>query len=411
MLLNRLWIGLIVVAFVTALVKLVGFGDLEVFRLMSDELFNSAKTAFEISLYLTGALCLWMGIMQIGEQGGAIQLLTKVVSPLFARLFPEVPKNHPANGAMMMNFSANMLGLDNAATPLGLKAMNELQALNPEPEKASNAQIMFLVLNTSGLTIIPLSILAYRASMGSEAPTEVFLPILITTFFSSLAGLIFVSIKQKINLFHPTVLAYIGTATLSIGVLLGLIVQHPDWAGPISNVGGNVLLFLIILSFIFMAVRAKANVYDAFIEGAKGGFETAIRIIPFLVAILVAVGVFRASGAMELLFSGIRQLAFSAGMVSVEFIDALPTAFMKPFSGSGARAMMIDVFNTHGPDSFAGKLASVFQGSTETTFYVLSVYFGSVGIKKTRYAAGAGLFADAAGIVIALFVSFLFFSQ
>jgi spore maturation protein SpmA len=411
MLLNRLWIGLIVIAFFTALVKLIGFGDLEVFRLMSDELFSSAKTAFEISLYLTGALCLWMGMMQIGEQGGAINVLTKAVSPLFVKLFPEVPKNHPANGAMMMNFSANMLGLDNAATPLGLKAMKELQELNPEPDKASNAQIMFLVLNTSGLTIIPLSILAYRASMGSEAPTIVFLPILITTFFSSLAGLIFVSIKQKINLFHPTVLAYIGTATLSIGVLLALIVQNPEWAGPISNVGGNILLFLIILSFIFMAVRAKVNVYDAFIEGAKGGFETAIRIIPFLVAILVAVGVFRASGAMELLFSGIREIAFTAGMASVEFIDALPTAFMKPFSGSGARAMMIDVFNTQGPDSFAGKLASVFQGSTETTFYVLSVYFGSVGIKKTRYAAGAGLFADAVGIVVALFVAFLFFNQ
>jgi spore maturation protein SpmA len=411
MLLNRLWIGLIVIAFFTALVKLIGFGDLEVFRLMSDELFSSAKTAFEISLYLTGALCLWMGMMQIGEQGGAINVLTKAVSPLFVKLFPEVPKNHPANGAMMMNFSANMLGLDNAATPLGLKAMKELQELNPEPDKASNAQIMFLVLNTSGLTIIPLSILAYRASMGSEAPTIVFLPILITTFFSSLAGLIFVSIKQKINLFHPTVLAYIGTATLSIGVLLALIVQNPEWAGPISNVGGNILLFLIILSFIFMAVRAKVNVYDAFIEGAKGGFETAIRIIPFLVAILVAVGVFRASGAMELLFSGIREFAFTAGMASVEFIDALPTAFMKPFSGSGARAMMIDVFNTQGPDSFAGKLASVFQGSTETTFYVLSVYFGSVGIKKTRYAAGAGLFADAVGIVVALFVAFLFFNQ
>jgi spore maturation protein SpmA len=411
MLLNRLWIGLIVVAFVTATVKLLGFGDMEVFRLMSDELFASAKTAFEISLYLTGALCLWMGMMQIGEQGGAISRLTRFVSPLFQRLFPEVPKNHPANGAMMMNFSANMLGLDNAATPLGLKAMKELQELNPEPQKASNAQIMFLVLNTSGLTIIPLSILAYRASMGSEAPTIVFLPILISTFFSSLAGLIFVSIKQKINLFHPTVLAYLGTATLSIGVLLTLVVQHPEWAEPISNVGGNLLLFLIILSFIIMAVRAKVNVYDAFIEGAKGGFETAIRIIPFLVAILVAVGVFRASGAMELLFSGIRQLAFMAGMASAEFIDALPTAFMKPFSGSGARAMMIDVFNTQGPDSFAGKLASVFQGSTETTFYVLSVYFGSVGIKQTRYAAGAGLFADAIGIITAIFVSFLFFSQ
>ena len=410
MLLNRLWIGLFLVAMITGLVKLIGFGDTLIFQSIVDAMFSSAKTAFEIALYLTGALCLWMGIMQIGEKGGALGYLTRAVSPLFQKLFPEVPKNHPAVGAMMMNFSANMLGLDNAATPLGLKAMNQLHELNPEKDRASNAQIMFLVLNTSGLTIIPVSILAYRMSSSSSNPSEIFLPILLTTFFSSLAGLLFVGIKQKINFFQPIILAYIGSATAFIFGLLIFLAYNPEHTGVISSVAGNLILFGIVITFILLAIRTKINVYETFIDGAKGGFDVAIKIIPFLVAILVAVAVFRASGAMELLFHGIRELAILMGVKCLEFIDALPTAFMKPFSGSASRGMMLDVFATSGPDSFAGRLASTFQGSTETTFYVLSVYFGSVGIKRTRYAAAAGLFADFVGIIAAIIISFIFFS-
>lgn len=410
MLLNRLWIGLFLIAMLTGLVKLIGFGDTLIFQSIVDAMFLSAKSAFEIALYLTGALCLWMGIMQIGEKGGALGYLTRAVSPLFQKLFPEVPKNHPAVGAMMMNFSANMLGLDNAATPLGLKAMNQLHELNPEKDRASNAQIMFLVLNTSGLTIIPVSILAYRMSSGSSNPSEIFLPILLTTFFSSLAGLLFVGIKQKINFFQPIILAYIGSATAFIFGLLIFLAYNPEHTGVISSVAGNLILFGIVITFILLAIRTKINVYETFIDGAKGGFDVAIKIIPFLVAILVAVAVFRASGAMELLFQGIRELAILLGVKCLEFIDALPTAFMKPFSGSASRGMMLDVFATSGPDSFAGRLASTFQGSTETTFYVLSVYFGSVGIKRTRYAAAAGLFADFVGIIAAIIISFIFFS-
>jgi spore maturation protein SpmB len=303
-----------------------------------------------------------------------------------------------------------MLGLDNAATPLGLKAMNQLHELNPEKDRASNAQIMFLVLNTSGLTIIPVSILAYRMSSGSSNPSEIFLPILLTTFFSSLAGLLFVGIKQKINFFQPIILAYIGSATAFIFGLLIFLAYNPEHTGVISSVAGNLILFGIVITFILLAIRTKINVYETFIDGAKGGFDVAIKIIPFLVAILVAVAVFRASGAMELLFQGIREIAILMGVKCLEFIDALPTAFMKPFSGSASRGMMLDVFATSGPDSFAGRLASTFQGSTETTFYVLSVYFGSVGIKRTRYAAAAGLFADFVGIIAAIIISFIFFS-
>lgn len=410
MLLNRLWIGLFVVAFITASIKLLGFGDTQVFKSIVDAMFDSSKTAFELALFLTGALCLWMGVMQIGEKGGALHYLTRAVSPLFEKLFPEIPKNHPAVGAMMMNFSANMLGLDNAATPLGLKAMNQLQELNPEKEKASNAQIMFLVLNTSGLTIIPVSILAYRMAAGSESPADVFLPILLTTFFSSMGGLLFVSIRQKINLLHPVILAYLGTTTVVVGSLIATVIYFPEYTEVISNVGGNVLLFGIVTTFILLAVRSKINVYETFIDGAKGGFDVAIKIIPFLVAILVAVAVFRASGAMELLFSGIREAAIFMGVKCLAFVDALPTAFMKPFSGTAARGMMMDVYANSGVDSFAGRLASVFQGSTETTFYVLSVYFGSVGIKSTRYAAGAGLFADFTGIIAAILLTSIFFT-
>lgn len=410
MLLNRLWIGLFVSAFVVGIIKLVGFGDTEVFFNMVTAMFDSAKQSFELSIYLTGALCLWMGFMEIGEKGGAVAHLTRWVSPLFSKLFPEIPKKHPAIGSMMMNFSANMLGLDNAATPLGLKAMNQLQDINPNKEEASNAQIMFLVLNTSGLTIIPVSILAYRAAAGSENAAVVFLPILIATFFSTLAGLITVSIMQKINLFQQTVIAYIGTALALVVGLLIFLSYNPQYTEIVSKVGGNVLLFSVIISFIALGVKAKINLYDTFINGAKGGFDVAIKIIPFLVAILVAVGVFRASGAMGMLFGEIKQLAVFLGATSTEFIDALPTAFMKPFSGSAARGMMLETFSSHGVDSFVGKMASTFQGSTDTTFYILAVYFGSVGIKKTRYAAGAGLIADLFGILAAIFVSYLFYN-
>lgn len=411
MLLNRLWIGLFSVAMIMGLVKLIFLGDVMVFKDIVDALFSSAKGAFEIALYLTGALCLWMGIMQIGEKGGAVQLLTKAFAPLFSKIFPDIPKNHPAQGSIMMNFSANMLGLDNAATPLGLKAMNQLQEINEDKDTASNAQIMFLVLNTSGLTIIPVSILAYRTGAGSISPSEVFLPILFTTFFASLIGLILVAIKQKINLFNRVVLTYLGSITLFIVGLLVWLTNQPDYIEPVSNIGGNILLFSVIILFIFLGVRKKVNVYECFIDGAKGGFDIAIKIVPYLVAILVAVAVFRASGAMELLFHGLKQGLVYVGITATEFVDALPTAFMKPFSGSAARGMMLETFDVHGVDSFVGKMAATFQGSTETTFYVLAVYFGSVGIKKTRYAAGVGLLADLAGIIAAIFISYLFYDN
>ena len=410
MLLNRLWIGLFLSALTVGLGKLLFFGDMMIFKEMVDALFESAELAFQIALFLTGALCLWMGFMEIGEKGGAIRILTRLVAPLFGKLFPDIPKDHPAVGSMMMNFSANMLGLDNAATPLGLKAMGQLQELNPVKDTASNAQIMFLVLNTSGLTIIPVSILAYRSGAGSASPSEVFLPILFSTFFASLVGLIVVSFKQKINLFNKTILAYLGTLTALIVGLLLFLYRNPDLVEPVSNVGGNLLLFSVIIVFIGLGIRKKINVYEVFIDGAKGGFDVAIKIVPYLVAILVAIGVFKASGAMELMFDGIRYLLKLAAVANTEFIEALPTAFMKPFSGGAARGMMLETFSTHGVDSFVGKMSATFQGSTETTFYVLAVYFGSVGIKKTRYAAGAGLIADAAGIVAAIFISFLFYT-
>lgn len=411
MLLNRLWISLFVIAGIMGGFKLIFLGDQLVFKEIVNALFESAKGAFEIALYLTGALCLWMGMMEIGEKGGAVNILTRAFAPFFEKIFPGVPKNHPANGSMMMNFSANMLGLDNAATPLGLKAMGQLQELNPKKDEASDAQIMFLVLNTSGLTIIPVSILAYRAAEGSTSPTIVFLPILIATFFATLVGIIAVSIKQKINLFNKVVISYLGTLTVFITALLLWLYNYPQYVEPVSNIGGNVILFGIILFFIFLGVRKKINLYERFIDGAKGGFNVAITIIPYLVAILVAVGVFKASGAMELLFQGIKAGLIALGFAYTEFVDALPVAFMKPFSGSAARGMMVDIFmdKNYGPDSFVGLLASTFQGSTETTLFVLSVYFGSVNIKKTRYAAGVGLLADLAGIIAAILLAYLFF--
>jgi len=347
--------------------------------------------------------------MKIGENGGAVRYLTRAVSPLFRKLFPEVPTNHPAIGAMMMNFSANMLGLDNSATPLGLKAMKELQTLNPEKEVASNAQIMFLVLNTSGLTIIPVSIFALRAE--SSSPTNVFLPILITTFISSLFGLIIVSIKQKINLFNRTVILYIGSLIVLIGSLLAYIVYHPEQSELISNIAGNGLIFLIIITFIVLGAFKRINVYDSFIDGAKEGFNVAISIIPYLVGILVAISVFRASGSLEALLDGIRVTAVYFGVTAMEWIDALPVAFMKPLSGGGARAAFVDVMNEFKVDSLQEKIAATMQGSTETTFYVLAVYFGSVNIKNTRYAAGAGLLCDFVGIISAIIISYLFYTN
>lgn len=411
MLLNRVFIGMFLLAVVIGLSKLFFWGDITIFGKMVESLFGAAKTGFELAIYLTGALCLWMGFMEVGEKGGAVSLLSKAVAPLFRKLFPEVPSDHPAVGSMMMNFSANMLGLDNAATPLGLKAMNQLQELNPEKDTATNAQIMFLVLNTSGLTVIPVSILAYRAAAGSSNPTEVFLPILFATFFSSLVGLIFVCIRQKINLFNSVFLAYIGTLTVLILGLLYYVVLHPEHSAVISNVGGNLLLMSIICFFFILAIRKKINVYESFIDGAKGGFQVAVSIIPYLVGILAAIAVFRASGAFDAILEGLKYILSAMGVVTMEFIDALPVAFMKPFSGSGARGMMLEIFKTHGVDSFAGKLAATFQGSTETTFYVLAVYFGAVNIKKTRYAATAGLIADFAGIIAAIIISYIFYAH
>lgn len=397
------------IAMVMGLSKLIFWHDLSIFEQMINSLFDAAKNGFEIALYLTGALCLWMGLMKVGEDGGAIRHLTRFVSPLFSKIFPEVPKDHPAIGSMMMNISANMLGLDNAATPMGLKAMKELQTLNPEPEKATNAQIMFLVLNASGLTIIPVSVLAMRAANGSISPSEVFLPILIATFFATLAALIYVGIKQKINLLNKVVLTYVGSLTLGIILLLYYLNGHPEMVEPISSVGSNVILFSVITAFILLAVRSKVNVYESFIEGAKGGFQTAISIVPYLVAMLSAIAVFRACGALDGLFDAIKLSFAYFGWMHTEFIDALPVAFMKPFSGSGARALMVDSFSTYGVDSFVGKLAATFQGSTETTFYVLAVYFGAVKVKNTRYAALGGIIADVVGVVTAIFVAYLFY--
>lgn len=408
MLLNRIWIGMFLIAFVVVAAKLIFWQDIAVMKNMIDALSSSAKTGFEISLYLTGAMCLWLGIMRIGENGGALNSLTNVVSPLFSKLFPDIPKNHPAIGSIMMNFSANMLGLDNAATPLGLKAMTELQELNETKDRASNAQIMFLVLNTSGLTIIPVSIFAMRS--GADSPTEIFLPILISTFVASLAGLIFVSIRQKINLFNKVILAYVGSLSVFIGVLLYYVIMHPDQGEAVSVVVGGGIMFGIILVFILMAMRKKVNVYESFLDGAKGGFDVAIKIIPYLVAMLCAIAVFRASGALDGLLDGIRWGVVSMGVTMTEWVDALPVAFLKPLSGSGARGAFAEVMTQFGAGSMQERIAATMQGSTETTFYVLAVYFGSVGIKNVRYAATAGLFADFVGIVSAIIVSYIFFS-
>ncbi len=409
MALNYLWIAFFLIAFVVGLVRLIVFGDLEVFPDMMNATFDSAKTGFNISLGLTGALTLWMGLMKVGEKGGMVQLMSRAIGPFFSRLFPELPKNHPAYGSMMINIAANMLGLDNAATPVGLKAMKELQESNPNKDTASNAQIMFLVLNTSGLTIIPISVMAIRATKGAVNPSDIFLPILLATFFSTLVGIVSVSIVQKINLFDKVILAYLGGFTALIGGFIWyLSTLSREMVNTISLLGANLLLFSIIIAFIIMALRKKENVYDAFIEGAKEGFGIAIKIIPFLVAILVAIAVFRESGTMDFIVDGVGQFFAFLGF-DTRFIDALPTAFMKPLSGGAARGMMVDAISTFGVDSFVGKVASTIQGSTDTTFYVLAVYFGSVGVKRTRHAVGCGLIADLAGIIASIWLAYLFF--
>lgn len=409
MVLNYIWIAFFGIAFLTALAKLVLFGNLEVFPSIMDATFSSSKIAFEISLGLTGVLSLWMGIMKIGEKGGLVNALARWLSPLFIKLFPDLPRNHPVIGNIFMNLAANMLGLDNAATPLGLKAMEGLQELNPKKDTASNPMIMFLVLNTSGLTLIPVSILVYRAQMGAAQPTDIFIPILLATFMSTLVGIIATALYQKISLWNRTILTALGGSLLLVGVLIwGFSSMDREQMNAVSTTVANVSLFSIIMAFIVAGMRHKINVYDAFIEGAKDGFSTAVRIIPYLIAILVAVGVFRASGAMDMLTDGVAALLRWFG-ADDRIVGALPTALMKPLSGSGARGMMVDAMQTYGADSFVGRLSCIFQGSTDTTFYILAVYFGSVGIRKTRHAVTCGLLADAAGILSAIAVAYFFF--
>jgi len=409
MILNYIWIAFFLIAFVVAIVKLLFLGDTGIFTALMNNAFSMAKTGFELSLGLTGIVTLWLGIMKIGEKGGAVNILARIVSPFFNKLFPEVPKNHPVHGSMLMNITANMLGLDNAATPLGLKAMNELQELNKDKDVASNSQIMFMILNASGLTVIPITIIIYRAQLGAMNPSDVFIPILISTFASVTTGIIVVSIIQKINLFNKVVLLYLGSIIAIIAGLLYYFSSLPDdKLNTYSSLLSNMLLFVIIISFITMALFKKVNVWESFIEGAKEGFNVAIKIIPFLVAILVGIGVFRASGAMEYFTDGVAWVFSSLGF-NTDFVDALPTAFMKPLSGSGARGMMLETMKTFGPDSFAGRLSCIFQGTSDTTFYIIALYFGSIGIKKTRYALGAGLTADLIGMITAVWVAYLFF--
>ena len=429
MVLNYIWIAFFLVAFVIAAVKLVFWGDFDVFPAMMDSTFSSSKTAFEISLGLTGVLSLWLGVMKVGEKGGVVNVLARMLSPIFTKLFPDIPKGHPVTGSIFMNIAANMLGLDNAATPLGLKAMEQMEEIknddlrmknkagaitNEEMERlkvsASNPMIMFLVLNTSGLTLIPVSIMVYRAQLGAAQPTDIFIPILLATFFSTLAGIIITSLYQRINLLNKTILLTLGGACLVVaGIIWGFSQMSPDTMNKVSTTVANILLMSIICGFILAGVRKKVNVYDAFIEGAKDGFTTAVRIIPYLVAILVGIGVFRASGAMDMLIGGMRWCVELTGM-NGQWVEAMPTALMKPLSGSGARGMMVDAMTNYGADSFVGRLSCVFQGSTDTTFYILAVYFGSVGIKNTRHAVSCGLLADLAGVIAAIAICYLFFA-
>lgn len=409
MALNYIWIAFFLIAFCIGLFRLIFFGDIDVFPAMMNSTFDSSKTAFEISLGLTGVLSLWLGVMKIGEKGGMVNFIARLLSPIFAKLFPDIPKGHPVTGSIFMNIAANMLGLDNAATPLGLKAMKEMQELNKDKDTASNPMIMFLVLNTSGLTIIPVSIMVYRAQMGAANPTDIFVPILLATFFATLAGIIITSIYQRINLFNRTIIATLGgMSSLVAGIIWGFAQMDKETMNIASTSTANILLMTIIVGFILAGIRKKINVYDAFIEGAKEGFQTAVRIIPYLVAILVGIGVFRASGAMDMLIDGVRHGVGALG-INADFVNALPTALMKPLSGSGARGMMVDAMQTYGADSFVGRLSCIFQGSTDTTFYILAVYFGSVGIRNTRHAVACGLLADLAGVIAAIAICYMFF--
>lgn len=410
MVLNYIFIAFFLIAFVIAAVKLLFLGDMDVFPAMMDSTFSSAKTAFEISLGLTGVLSLWLGIMKVGEKGGVVNALARLLSPVFCRLFPDIPKGHPVTGTIFMNIAANMLGLDNAATPTGLKAMAQMQELNPKKDTATNPMIMFLVLNTSGLTIIPTTILAFRASYGAAQPTDVFIPILLATTVATLAGILITAAWQRINLLQPVLLAaLLGIIAFVAVVIWGFGQMSAETMGTVTSIAGPVILLGVIVAFIVAGMVRRVNVYDAFIEGAKEGFQTAVRIIPYLVAILVAVGVFRASGAMDRLIDGISWLVAQCGL-NTDFVGALPTAFMKPLSGSGARGLMLEAMQNYGPDSFVGRLSCIFQGSTDTTFYVLAVYFGSVSVKYTRHAVAAGLLADLAGVVAAIAIAYIFFA-
>lgn len=425
MALNYIFVGFFLCSFVVAIIRTIGYyfrdffaetlaitfdkTDLNVFPAMVQSTFDMAETSLTIVIYLIGIMTLWLGIMKIGEKGGAIQVLSKWVSPFFQKLFPDLPKNHPASGSIIMNFSANMLGLDNAATPLGLKAMEDLQSLNKQKDTASNAQIMFLVLNTSGLTLIPISVLALRGAAGASNPSDIFIPILLATFFATLGGLIVTALYQKINLFNTTILKWLGGLTVLIIAFIWFLTSLPqEKIEMISRVSGNFILFGVIVTFLILGLKSKINIYETFIEGAKEGFQVGIKIIPYLVAMLVAIGVFRASGTLDLITGGIKWVFNSMGFAA-NFVDALPTAFMKPLSGSGARAMMVETMDTFGADSFAGRLSAIFQGSTETTFYTIAVYYGAINIKKTRYTATAGLLADFIGIISAIFIAYLFF--
>lgn len=409
MVLNYIWIFFFLIAFVFALFAWA-MGDTMIFQKIVDSTFDSSKTAFETSLGLTGVLALWLGIMKIGEKAGAVNVLARMLSPVFTRLFPDIPRNHPVMGSIFMNIASNMLGLDNAATPTGLKAMAQMQELNPKKDTATNPMIMFLVLNTSGLTIIPTTILAFRASYGAAQPTDVFIPILLATTVATLAGMIITALWQRINLFQPVLLAVlVGLCAFVAIVVWGFGQMDQATMAKVTGLVGPLILLAIIVAFILGGFIRKINVYDAFIEGAKEGFQTAVRIIPYLVAILVAVGVFRASGAMDVVIRGISRLFEMMGL-DTGFVGALPTAFMKPLSGSGARGLMLEAMKSYGADSFVGRLSCIFQGSTDTTFYILAVYFGSVGVKYTRHAVACGLLADLAGVIAAIFIAYIFFN-
>ncbi len=409
MVLNYIWIAFFLIAFVVALVKLLFFGDMQVFTDIMNSTYDTARTGFEISLGLTGVLSLWLGVMKIGERGGMVELFSRAVAPLFSRLFPDIPRNHPASGSMLMNISANMLGLDNAATPFGLKAMQQLQEINPQKEQASNPMIMFMILNASGLTLIPVTVMVYRAQMGAANPADVFIPIMIATFAATLVGVIAVCLRQGINIFQRAIMGFLlGMCGIITATTLLFQSMPQEQINIVSSLVANVILFSIICLFIFKALRKKINIFEAFIDGAKDGFKTAVTIIPYLIAILVGIGVFRASGAMDFLMEGLRSLVAMTG-IDTRWVDGMPTALMKPLSGSGARGMMIDTMKNLGADSFAGRLTGVLQGATDTTFYIVAVYYGAVNIKNSRYTVPYALFSDLAGIVTAIFTAYLFF--